>query len=109
MNRVFLSIGRAARKRVFRIAPLAIAALGLNCAPCPGQPIIAAEPRQLLAQAEQLADAYNWYDAEPLYAEAEKGFDLAGDGRNFLFARVSRLRGEMQTRASHNSVNFYRA
>lgn len=99
MNRALLSIGRAARKRVFRIAPLAIAALGLNCAPCPGQPIIAAEPRQLLAQAEQLADAYNWYDAEPLYAEAEKGFDLAGDGRNALFARVSRLRGEMQIRA----------
>jgi len=37
-------------------------------------------------------------DAEPLYAEAESGFNLAGDKRNALFARVSRLRGEMQIR-----------
>jgi CHAT domain-containing protein/tetratricopeptide (TPR) repeat protein len=59
----------------------------------------AADPRQLLLQAEQLGDSYNWYDAQPLYAEAEKAFELAGDERNTLFARVSRLRGEMQVRA----------
>jgi CHAT domain-containing protein len=99
MNRQSLNIERAVRKRIFRIAPEVIAAIGLNCVPCPGQPIIAKEPRQLLARAEQLADAYNWYDAEPLYLEAEKGFEVAGDRRDTLFARVSRLRGEMQIRA----------
>jgi tetratricopeptide (TPR) repeat protein len=78
---------------------LAIAALALNCMPCLVLPLIAAEPGQLLAQAEQLADVYNWYDAQPLYAEAENGFNLVGDKRNALFARVSRLRGEMQVRA----------
>jgi CHAT domain-containing protein/tetratricopeptide (TPR) repeat protein len=78
---------------------LAIAALALNCTPCLVPSLIAAEPEQLLAQAEQLADLYNWYDAQPLYTEAEKGFNLVGDRRNALFARVSRLRGEMQLRA----------
>jgi CHAT domain-containing protein/tetratricopeptide (TPR) repeat protein len=60
---------------------------------------MATEPGQLLAQAEALANVYNWYDAEPLYAAAESGFDLVGDRRNALFARVSRLRGEMQVRS----------
>ncbi|MCZ2076300.1 MAG: CHAT domain-containing protein [Bryobacterales bacterium] len=61
--------------------------------------LIAADPAQLLAQAEQLADVYNWYDAHPIYAEAEAAFRRAGDERNALFARVSRLRGEMQVRS----------
>src|ERR1017187_1327648 len=99
MNRPLLSLGCSSWTSVFGIAPLAIAALGLTCAPCLGQPLISADPTQLLTRAEQLADFYNWYDAEPLYVEAEKGFALAGDERNALFARVSRLRGEMQMRA----------
>jgi tetratricopeptide (TPR) repeat protein len=60
---------------------------------------MAEEPGQLLARAEQLANVYNWYDAEPLYAEAEAGYNLAGDTRNALFSHVSRLRGQMQVRA----------
>jgi len=99
VNRPLLSLGCSGWTRVFGIASLAIAALGLACAPCLGQPLISADPTQLLTRAEQLADFYNWYDAEPLYVEAEKGFALAGDERNALFARVSRLRGEMQMRA----------
>jgi tetratricopeptide (TPR) repeat protein len=63
------------------------------------RPLGAADPAQLLAQAEKLADLYNWYDALPLYQQAEKAFEEAGDERNALFARVSRLRGEMQVRA----------
>ena len=74
MNRPLLSLGCSGWTRVFGIASLAIAALGLTCAPCLGQPLISADPTQLLTRAEQLADFYNWYDAEPLYVEAEKGF-----------------------------------
>jgi CHAT domain-containing protein len=62
------------------------------------RPLIAADPTQLLVEAERLADVYNWYDAHPLYAEAETAFRQAGDQRNALFAQVSRLRGEMQIR-----------
>jgi tetratricopeptide (TPR) repeat protein len=54
------------------------------------------DPRQALAKAEQLADIYNWYDAHPYFAEAEKLFLAQSDERNALFARASRLRGEMQ-------------
>ncbi len=57
------------------------------------------DPNELLARAEQLADVYNWYDAEPLYAQAELAFRDSGDRRNTFFAQVSRLRGEMQIRA----------
>src|ERR1035438_4381017 len=99
VSRAFLSLGRSAWNRAGGIASVAIAALALNCTPCLVPPLLAGEPEQLLAQAEQLADLYNWYDAQPLYAEAESGFNLVGDKRNALFARVSRLRGEMQLRA----------
>src|SRR5207245_9986383 len=93
VNRKFRRVGRTTWNSAFRAACLAIGALALWMSP-----LLADEPGQLLARAEQLADLYNWYDAEPLYAEAESGFNLAGDKRNVLFARVSRLRGEMQIR-----------
>ena len=54
------------------------------------------DPRQAMEKAEHLADIYNWYDAHPYYLEAEKMFLTQGDERNALFARASRLRGEMQ-------------
>src|SRR5262245_49134773 len=62
------------------------------------RPLSAADPSELLRQAERLADVYNWYDAHPLYGEAEKTFRETGDERNALYAQVSRLRGEMQIR-----------
>jgi hypothetical protein len=98
MDRTLLNMGRVPWNGKRRIAPLAIAAFGLHCSPFLLRPLIAAEPSQLLAHAEQLADLYNWYDAQLLYAQAENGFNLAGDERNAMFARVSRLRGEMQVR-----------
>jgi CHAT domain-containing protein len=76
-----------------------VLAFGLICLLWHARTLGAADPAQLLAQAEQLADLYNWYDAHTLYQEAEKAFESAGDKRNALFARVSRLRGEMQTLA----------
>ncbi len=57
------------------------------------------DPLQLLERAERLADLYNWYDAHPLYSQAERLFEGRGDDRNTLFARASRLRGEMQNLA----------
>jgi CHAT domain-containing protein/tetratricopeptide (TPR) repeat protein len=75
------------------------AGVGLICLICTARPLTAADPAQLLATAEHLADLYNWYDAHPLYAEAEAAFRDAGDQRNGLFAQASRLRGEMQIRA----------
>jgi hypothetical protein len=33
-----------------------------------------ADPRQALEKAERLADVYNWYDAHPYFAEAERMF-----------------------------------
>ena len=65
MSPVFLSVGRSAWNSASGIAYLAIAALALNCMPCLVLSLIASEPGQLLAQAEQLADVYNWYDAQP--------------------------------------------
>ena len=98
MVRRFQSVGCAAWNDASRFAWLAVGALAL-CTLSLVRPLLADEPGQLLARAEQLADLYNWYDAEPLYAQAENAFDLAGDKRNALFARVSRLRGQMQIRA----------
>ncbi len=56
------------------------------------------DPHQALQKAEQLADIYNWYDAHQYFVEAERLFLVRGDERNALFARASRLRGEMQIR-----------
>lgn len=54
------------------------------------------DPREAIEKAEHLVDIYNWYDAHPYYVEAERMFLAQGDERNALFARASRLRGEMQ-------------
>ena len=59
-------------------------------------PAASADPRQAMEKAEHLVDIYNWYDAHPYYMEAERMFLAQGDERNALFARASRLRGEMQ-------------
>jgi CHAT domain-containing protein/tetratricopeptide (TPR) repeat protein len=104
VTRPLLNVGSSALIRAVGIVSLAIAGLGLTQA-CLGQTSVGADPKQLLAAAERLADLYNWYDAQPLYAGAEKGFALLGDDRNAMFARVSRLRGEMQIRAFSTLVN----
>jgi CHAT domain-containing protein/tetratricopeptide (TPR) repeat protein len=47
-----------------------------------------------LQSAERLAWLRNWTAALPYYVEAERQFEAAGDKRNALFVRVSRLRAE---------------
>ena len=44
-----------------------------------------------------MAWLYNWYMAGPLYAEAEKLFEQAGDRRNALYAKIGRLRSEWES------------
>ena len=44
-----------------------------------------------------MAWLYNWYMAGPLYAEAEKLFEQAGDRRNTLYAKIGRLRSEWES------------
>lgn len=55
------------------------------------------DPAVLLRQAEHLRDLFNWADAGPLYAQAEKLFALAGDERNSTYAKFGRTRGSMET------------
>ena len=56
-----------------------------------------ANPKQLIEKADRLAWLYNWYMAGPLYAEAEKLYEQAGDPRNALYAKIGRLRSEWET------------
>src|SRR5665213_2994479 len=64
---------------------------------CAQQP----QPKELLARALHLADLYNWDDAGPAFAEAERLFVDAGDQRDALYAKLGRIRssidGEQQT------------
>jgi CHAT domain-containing protein/tetratricopeptide (TPR) repeat protein len=53
-------------------------------------------PTALLAEAERLAWLHNWVRARPLYAKAESLFAQAGDARNALYCKISRLRADVQ-------------
>ncbi|MCI0348162.1 MAG: hypothetical protein L0Z53_01945, partial [Acidobacteriales bacterium] len=50
----------------------------------------------LLAKALHFADLYNWADAAPAFTEAEKLFAAAGDQRNTLYARLGRIRSNVE-------------
>jgi hypothetical protein len=52
----------------------------------------APSPRSLLDQALHFADFYNWYAARPLFEQARRLFEAAGDGRNALYARWGAIR-----------------
>jgi tetratricopeptide (TPR) repeat protein len=58
-----------------------------------------ADPHQLLAEADRIAWLRVWTRAEPLYAQARKGFAARGDRRNALYAEVCQLRGKLPTLA----------
>ena len=62
--------------------------------PLSGQPLPA---NVLLERAEYLADSYNWSDAGPKYEEAEQLFRKLRQDRNALFAKVGRLRSNMES------------
>jgi len=56
-------------------------------------------PASTLAEADRLADLRAWARAEPLFIQAEKEFELAGDARNALYAKLGRIRGELPRRS----------
>jgi CHAT domain-containing protein/tetratricopeptide (TPR) repeat protein len=63
---------------------------------CWGQ---AVSPADALAEADRLADLRAWTRAEPLFIQAEKEFEQAGDSRNALYAKLGRIRGELPRRS----------
>src|SRR6266852_1935837 len=54
------------------------------------------QARELLARALHLADLYNWADAAPAFTEAEQLFVSAGDRRNALYAKLGRIRSNIE-------------
>ena len=54
------------------------------------------QAKELLARALRLADLYNWADAAPAFAEAEQLYTRAGDQRNALYARLGRIRSNIE-------------
>lgn len=54
-----------------------------------------ADSHQVLQRARYLADLYNWVDAGPEFARAERMFIASGDKRNSLYAHLGRLRATM--------------
>ena len=59
-----------------------------------------ADPEKLLAEGERLAWLKNWTKAEPIFAQAERLFAERGDRRNELYARISKLRGQLPQMAN---------
>ena len=56
-------------------------------------------PPEILAEASRLAFLHNWQAAAPLFREAETLFAAKGDQRNVLYARIGRLRGEIESQS----------
>ncbi len=54
------------------------------------------DPDALLSQALRRGDLYNWSDAEPLFAVAERLYSQRGDARNALYARIGHIRSTME-------------
>ena len=54
------------------------------------------QAKELLARALHLADLYNWADAAPEFTEAEQLFARAGNQRNALYARLGRIRSNIE-------------
>ncbi len=65
----------------------------LLIAPINAQPSTANEA---LIRALHFADLYNWADAAPAFAEAEKEFSAAGDKRNTLYAKLGLIRSNVE-------------
>ena len=54
------------------------------------------EAKELLARALHLADLCNWADAAPAFTQAEELFTAAGDRRNALYAKLGRIRSNIE-------------
>ena len=54
------------------------------------------QAKELLARGLHLADLYNWADAAHAFTEAEQLFVAAGDQRNALYAKLGRIRSNIE-------------
>jgi len=68
-----------------------------------GQP---EDAERLLADGDKLAWLKNWQAAEPLFDKAEILFRERGDKRNELYARISRMRGQLPSRGLFETSNY---
>src|SRR5260370_40272546 len=67
------------------------------------------EAGRLIAEADRLAWLKNWQAAEPLFEKAEVLFRERGDKRNELYARISRMRGQMPSRGLFSTSTYLAA
>jgi hypothetical protein len=57
----------------------------------------ASDPRELLNEADNLAESGNWDRARDLYAQAEQEFRARGDVRDELYAKFGRLHRDVES------------
>jgi CHAT domain-containing protein len=68
-----------------------------------GQP---GEAERLLGDGDKLAWFKNWQAAEPFFEKAEILFRQRGDKRNELYARISRMRGQLPSRGLFETSTY---
>jgi CHAT domain-containing protein/tetratricopeptide (TPR) repeat protein len=64
------------------------------------------EAERLLADGDKLAWFKNWQAAEPFFEKAETLFRERGDKRNELYARISRMRGQLPSRGLFETSTY---
>ena len=64
------------------------------------------EAERLLADGDKLAWLKNWQAAEPFFEKAEILFRERGDKRNELYARISRMRGQLPSRGLFETSTY---
>ena len=67
------------------------------------------EAERLIAEGDKLAWLKNWQAAEPFFEKAEVLFRERGDKRNELYARISRMRGQLPSRGLCRDYSTYLA
>ena len=64
------------------------------------------EAERLIAEGDKLAWLKNWQAAEPFFEKAEVLFRERGDKRNELYARISRMRGQLPSRGLFETSTY---
>ncbi len=64
------------------------------------------EGERLIAEGDKLAWLKNWQAAEPFFEKAEVLFRERGDKRNELYARISRMRGQLPSRGLFETSTY---
>lgn len=60
-----------------------------------------------LSKADALADIYNWHEAAPYYAEAERAFSSSQQARNALLAHIGYVRATFETRSFAETARYF--